>query len=157
MKKIAFLSVFLFVVSIAIAQDFDKIANTELKNLEDYKKAEPDVLKAADFLFRTPSKPETQNRMLAIQFVFLWMEGTDAYTFRIGEPAMTITKGSQDMLGMYFAGLTKVALENPDEKLSDTELHDKTTELLAKYCAEKSNKLKPNRALKKVIKKLKDK
>lgn len=154
MKKIVFLSVFLFVASLGNAQDFDKISKTQLKTLEDYKKAEPEVLKAADFLFRTPSKPETQNRAIAFQFILLWMEGTDAYTFSIGEPAMTVTKGNQDLLGMYFAGLTKTALESPNKKLSDNELHDKTTELLAKYCAEKSNKLKPNRALKKVIKKL---
>ena len=129
--------------------------NMELKTPEDYKKAEPDVLKAADFLFRTPSKPDTQNRLLAIQFVFKWMEGTDAYTFRLGEPAMTVTKGNQDLLGMYLAGLTKVALENPDKKLSDDELHEKTTQLLAQYCSKKENRLKPSKALKKVIKKMK--
>ena len=68
---------------------------------------------------------------------------------------MAVTKGNDDLLALYFAGLTKVALDNPGKKLTNKELHDKTVELMAKYCAKKENKLKPNRALKKIIKKMK--
>jgi hypothetical protein len=143
------------VSTFAISQDFHKISKAEFASLEDYKKAEPDVLKVANFLFNTPNKPETYNRAVAFAYILKWMEGTDAYTFSIGEEAMKVTKGNQDLLGMYFAGLTKTALDHPEKKLSDTEMHEKTTQLLAQYCADKSNKLKPNKALKKEIKKMK--
>jgi hypothetical protein len=155
MKKILFLCTILSIVSYASAQDFNKIANMKLETLEDYKKAEPDVLKLANFVFKTPSKPETMNRMLAFQFILLWMEGTDAYTFRLGEDTLAVTDQNEDLLGMYLAGITKVALENGDTKLSDAEMHEKTTQLLAEYCSKKENKLKPSKALKKVIKKMK--
>ena len=155
MKKNVFLLVCLFVSTFAFSQDFNKISGAEFTSLEDYKKAEPEVLKVANFLFKTPSKPETRNRSIAFAYILKWMEGTDAYTFNIGEDAMKITKGSQDLLGMYLAGLTKVALDHSDKKLSDLEMHEKATELLALYCSEKSNQLKPNKELKKVIKQLK--
>lgn len=155
MKKILSLSLFLFVLTNVTAQDFTKIATIKLVTLEDYKKAEPEVSKAANFLYRTPNKPDTRNRAVALAFILKWMEGTDAYTFNIGEDAMKVTRGSQDLLGMYFAGLSKVVLDHPGIKLSDEEIHEKTTEILAQYCDDKNNKLKPNRALKKAMKKIK--
>lgn len=155
MKKIVFLAICLCFVSLVNAQDFDKIGNMQLKTLEDYKKAEPDVLKVADFLFRTPNKPETQNRGIAFQFILKWMEGTDAFTFHLDQDTLEATDQDQDLLGMYLAGLTKVALENPDKEFKEGEMHEQTVKLLAQYCAKKENKLKPSKAIKKVIKKMK--
>lgn len=155
MKKILSLFLFLFVYTNLIAQDFNKIENTQFLAIEDYKKAEPDVSKAANFLYSTPNKPETRNRAIALTFIIKWMEGTDAYTFNIDEDALNVTKGSKDLLGMYFAGLSKVVLDHQGIKLSDKEMHEKTAEILAQYCADKNNKLKPNKALKKIYKKIK--
>ena len=155
MKKMVFLSICLFVVSFATAQDFNKIANTQFKVVEDYDKAESDVLKAADFLFNTPAKPLTDNRAIAVRFVLNWMEGTAKYTFSLSSEMVKVTKEDPDLIGLYFAGLTKIALDNPDQKFTDDEMHEKTTQLLAVYCSKKENKLKPTKALKKIIRKMK--
>jgi len=154
MKKIVFGFLFCFAATFVNAQDFDKIANTELKTTEDCKKAEADVLKLADYVFATPAKPDTQNRILAFQFILMWMEGTE-YTFRLGEDTLAVTNQDEDLLGMYLAALSKVTLENSDQELTDQERHEKATQLLAAYCSKKENQLKPTKELKKVIKKMK--
>jgi hypothetical protein len=156
MKKLLILS-FLFVSVQVFSQDFDKIANTTLKAKKNYKDAEPDVKKCADFLFKTPNKPETNNRKLATSFIVQWMSGTPDYSFKIDSNAMDLTKGNQKLFGMFMVALTKVSLDNTDEKLSDSQSFEKASELLAEYCSNKENKLKPSRVLKKLYKKMQKK
>ena len=154
-RKILYASLLLLVVSRVSAQNFDKNSVTKLSSQEDYKNAEPNVLKAANFLFSTPAKPETSDRLDALSFIIKWMEGTDAYTFNLGDDAMKLTKGSNALFGMYLVGLTKVFLENPEVTFEDKELHDKTVLLLATYCQKKEHGLKPSKVLKKMIKAMK--
>lgn len=153
MKKLLISVTLLFISQHFYAQDFDKIANIKFAKIEDYKKAESDVLKCAEFLFRTPTQPETDNRMLAQAFIIKWMSGT-SYTFRIDKEASDLTKGDHNLLAMYLAAMTKVVLSRPDEKISDKKMFEEASTLLALYCANKKNKLKPSRKLKKIIKTL---
>lgn len=154
MKKVILLLILLFVSIQFHAQDFNKLKDLKLVKLEDYKKAEPEILKLTNFLYNTPVKPETDNRTLAMAYIIQWMTGTD-YTFNIGERDVKLTKGTPDLLAMYMAALTKVAISNPDKKLSDDELYDAASKVLAEYCSKKENKLKPSKTLKKIIKKMK--
>lgn len=150
MKK-TILSVSLFFISLTFyGQNFTKISTIKLVTLEDHKKAEGDVLQCADFLLKTPVKPETENRLIASQFIIKWMSGTH-HMFNFGANASKLTKGSPDLLVMYFTCMTKVALTNPEKKLSDAEMYEQASLLLAKYCADKKNKLKPSKKLKKII------
>lgn len=153
MKKLLLTTALLFISVNFYAQDFKKNENIKLESLDDYKKAEPDVLKCADFLLRTPIKPETANRLNALAFVVKWMSGTN-YTFNVDSQAMDLTKGDDNLFGMYMVCMTKVALTNPDKKLTNDEMYKQASTVLAKYCAEKKNKLKPSRKLKKIIKSL---
>jgi hypothetical protein len=153
MKKL--LTLVLLLISIQFySQDFNKIASTELKVKEDYRKAEPQVSKSADFLFNNSNKPETNNRKIALAYIIQWMSGTSDHTFNIDSNAMELTKGNQDLFAMYMVALTKVCLDNLDKKLTDDDYFEKASQLLASYCSDKSNKLKPNKALKKVFKKM---
>lgn len=154
MKKVILLLVLLFVSIQFYAQDFTKLNDIKFEKLEDYKKAEPEILKVADFLYSNPVNSSVDNRTLAFAFVIRWMSGTD-YTFTIGERDLKLTKGDPELLAMYMTALSKVAISNPGKKLSDDKLYDAASKILAKYCANKENKLKPNRALKKIIKKMK--
>lgn len=153
MKKLLITATLLFVSQYFYAQDFDKIASIKFTKIEDYKNAEPDVLKCAEFLFRTPTKPDTDNRILAKAFIINWMSGT-SYTFRIDEDASDLTKGDHNLLAMYLAAMTKIALSKPNEDISDKRMFEEASILLAHYCADKKNKLKPSRKLKKIIKTL---
>ncbi len=55
MKKIAI--VFLLIFFKSNAQDFSVIEKNRFETTEDYKKVEPEILKLADYLLRTPTKP----------------------------------------------------------------------------------------------------
>lgn len=55
MKKIVI--VFLLIYFKSNAQDFSVIEKNRFETTEDYKKAEPEILKLADYLLRTPTKP----------------------------------------------------------------------------------------------------
>ena len=49
--------VFLLIFFKSNAQDFSIIEKNRFETTEDYKKAEPEILKLADYLLRTPTKP----------------------------------------------------------------------------------------------------
>ena len=55
MKKTAI--VFLLIFFKSNAQDFSVIEKNRFETTEDYKKAEPEILKLADYLLRTSTKP----------------------------------------------------------------------------------------------------
>lgn len=153
MKKLLVTATILFVCQYFYAQDFNKIANLKLIKIEDYQNAESDVLKCAEFLFRTPAEPDSDNRILAKAFIIKWMTGTSR-TFRIDKDATDLTKGEHNLLAMYLAAMAKVALSKPNKKISDKKMFEEASILLAHYCANKKNKLKPSRKLKKIIKTL---
>ncbi len=153
MKKALPILLFLFISVQFYAQDFTKIATINFETIEDYKNAEPDVLKCVDFLFRTPSKPDTDNRKLAKAFIIKWMSGT-THKFNIDTDAADLTAGDPGLLAMYLTAMTKVALSNPNETISAKKMFEKASILLAVYCANKKNKLRPSRKLKKIIKTL---
>ena len=80
------------------------------------------------------------------------MNGTPDYTFEIGDDAMSLTKGKQELLGLYLAAMTKVVLDNPEEELSNKEIHNQSQEILVKYCSDENNNIKPSKKIKKIIK-----
>ena len=81
------------------------------------------------------------------------MEGTPDYTFEIGKEAMDLTKGNNDLLGLYLAAMSKVVLdEKGDEKLSNEQIYNQAEEILVNYCSDPDNKIKPSKKIKKIIK-----
>lgn len=152
MKNLVVLSVFLFLSLPAFAQDFAAYNKLSMSAPKDYKTLEPKILEAATFLFSHPIDEEKDNRQNALAFIMKWMEGTPDYTFSIGQEAMELTKGSSDLLGLYLAAMSKAVLENLTEPLSDQRIHELATEMLMQYTADKKNGLKPNKALKKLMK-----
>jgi hypothetical protein len=118
----------------------------------DFKSAEPEVLAAANYLFANPADLDKDKRLAATQFIMKWMEGTPDFTFAIDAEAMTLTEGSADLLGLYLAGMTKTVLEHSGEPLFDEELTKKAEQLLVSYVADEKNNIKPNKAIKKLLK-----
>ncbi len=80
------------------------------------------------------------------------MTGTPDYKFDIGENAMELTKGDSDLLGLYFAAMTKVVLEKTGEKLNDDQVYEQAQEIIIEYCSNPDNKFKPSKKMKKIIK-----
>lgn len=153
MKHFLLLFVIVFFIKISNAQNFEQIAEYKFKKVEDYKTEKNKVLQCANYLFENPANQNELNRLTAIQYIIKWMEGTPDYTFKIGEKATSLTKGNNDLLALYFVGMTKVVLDEKEEKkLSNEEIYNRTEKLLVKYCSNPDNKMKPSRKIKKIMK-----
>jgi len=152
MKNLLFLLAFIFTANFSFSQDFSKLENYEFSNDSDYKEAESLVLKSANYLFDTPFDKNDLTRLKILSFIMRWMEGTPDYTFTIDDSAVELTKGNNDLFGMYIAGMTKAVLEN-EAALPDNEtIHNIVVKYLLDYTSDESNNLKPTKALKKLKK-----
>ena len=152
MKKIALLFVFLFTLQFTTSQNFAELGSYEFTTIESYKTEQDKVLQCANYLFTTPANVNELNRLISLQYIMKWMTGTPDYTFEIDTKAMELTKGNDDLLGLYFAAMTKIVLENKGDKLSNEELYNKAENMLVNYCANPDFKMKPSRKIKKIIK-----
>lgn len=150
MKKIL-ITLTLLMCTTLFAQDFSSLETYELKSEESYVQAEPKVLECANYLFSHPAKENELNRLSATQFILRWMEGCK-HTFNIDTKVTDLLGENNDLLTLYFSGITKVVIESGTTKLSDTEVFDKTALLLAAYCKNESNGVKPTKGLKKLMK-----
>lgn len=153
MKHFLTTVIVLTVINISFSQNFSELNNYEFPNAESYKAEENKVLLCTDYLFNNPANKAKNNRLIAIQYIIKWMSGTPDYTFEIGTKALDLTKGSTDLFGLYMAAITKVALQNTDKKLDVNQIHEQAQNILVEYCANPDNNIKPNKAIKKILKK----
>ncbi len=151
-KSICLISIILLSLN-GFGQNFSQLNNQKLKTSQDFKQAEDNALEASNYLLNTPYNKNDVNRLYAIQYVIKWMEGTPDYTFSIGSKAMTLTKGSDKLLSLYFAAMTKAVLENKGTKLTDDQIYYESEAYLVDFCANPKNNLKPSKAIKKILRK----
>ncbi|MEM9822540.1 MAG: hypothetical protein AAF985_15775 [Bacteroidota bacterium] len=151
MKNAFPLMAFLFLSLPLYSQSFESIVQAEFKSEEDYQKQEPSVLFCANYMLDHPLIEEDIKRQASIQFILLWMEGTPDHTFSLGEEFMTLTNNDINLTGMYLAALAKTAIEGKGN-LNDEQLKSKSQDLFIDYCANKENKVKKHKAIKKLIK-----
>lgn len=152
MKKLTLLIILGLFANLSFAQDFSKIQNYDFTDEQKYKEAESLVLETTQFLFDTPFDKNDLNRLHATTFILKWMEGTPDHTFNIDNSAVELTKGNNDLFGMYIAGMARVVLENKSETLADNTIHDKVAQYLVDYSFNENNNMKPTKALKKLKK-----
>ena len=151
MKKV-FLCLVLVISSLNLfAQDYTSLDGSQLKTKEDYVKAEPKVLECSNYLLNTPYEANNLNRLMAMQYILKWMEGT-SYTFEINANAVELTDGNQDLFGLYISTMPKVVLENKEANLSADEIHNRVVNMLIEYCKNEKNNMKPTKKLKKLMK-----
>lgn len=154
MKRIIFIALVTLSCTMSFGQNFSELAKTEFKSKESYKPAESQVLICANYLFGNPANQAELNRLNAIKYIFKWMEGTPDYTFDIGANAMKLTDGNSDLLGLYMAAMSKVVLENTNQKLSSDEIYSQSEKIVVKYCSIADNKVKPSKKIKQLIKEM---
>ena len=153
MKNIILIFTIALSFNLSHGQNFKELASYEFKTLENYKTERDKVLTCANYLFENPANKNELNRLTAIQYIMKWMEGTPDYTFEIGKEAMDLTKGNNDLLGLYLAAMSKVVLdEKGGEKLSNEQIYNQAEEILVNYCSDPDNKIKPSKKIKKIIK-----
>lgn len=127
--------------------DFDAI---RLVTPEDFRAAEPDVARAADYQLSVPFGKNDMSRLKSLQFIIKWMQGTPDYIFTLDVVADKIIKGNDDMLGLYMACMSKYCLENKEVAKDAVKVRLGSVKLLLRYCEDDSNKMKMNKSLKKL-------
>jgi len=134
----------------ALAQPSTQYDNIFLNNPKEYRKAEPQVILAADYVYASPIDKDNLNRQNAISFIMRWMSGTPDYSFTPDKAVMKITNNDNEVLGVYFACLAKYALEK-GKGVDREELKINSYKLLAIYCENPDNNYKPRGEIKKLI------
>ncbi len=155
MKKLLLLIALITICNLSSSQNFTELDNYQFNTIESYNTEQNKVLNCANYLFENPVNKGEINRLISIQYIMKWMEGTPDYTFEIGEKAMELTNDNSDLLGLYLAAMSKVVLENEGEKLNSEEIYDEAERIIVEYCSNKENKLKPSKKIKKILKRRK--
>src|SRR5688572_24522752 len=110
MRKLL-LAILLFSAINSYAQTLPNFDEIRLDQATDYKNADNHVLTAATYLFSTPLEKNNIDRLKSLQFIIKWMTGTPDYTFTIDKVATDVTKGNDDLVGLYMAGMAKYCIE----------------------------------------------
>lgn len=134
----------------AFSQHNSQYDNILLNSAADYRKAEPQVILAADYVYSSPIDKDNLNRKNAIAFIMKWMAGTSDYSFGMDETISKIAGGDNEILSIYFVSLAKYALSK-GKGVDREELKYNAYSLLAKYCENPINNYKPKGEIKKMI------
>jgi len=121
-----------------------------LKSAADYRKAEPQVILAADYVYSTPIDKENINRQNAISFVMKWMAGTSDYSFGMDETITKISNSENEILGIYFTCLAKYALSK-GKGVDREEAKYNAYVMMADYCENPANNFRMRGEVKKMV------
>jgi len=77
------------------SQNVSQYDNILLTNAKEYRKAEPQVVLASDYVYSTPMDKENLNRNNAIAFIIKWMVGTSDFPFVRDEAIYKITNSDK--------------------------------------------------------------
>ena len=145
------ITILLLIASLfSFAQKASKYDNILLATAADYRKAEPQVSLAADYVYSSPIDKENIPRKDAISFILKWMGGTSDYSFAPDESMRKITNDDRDLVGTYAACITKYALQI-GKGVSRDSLKYNSYMLLAKFCENPENNYRQRGEIKKLI------
>ena len=146
----------LFLILIGVNSSGQSAYNEiKLETTEDYKLAEPSVLKAANYLFTTKYDKENLERLYAIEFIMKWMGGTPNFTFEVDENFTKPFISETDLLGLYMSAIAKFALEHKAKANDSRAVNLGAAKMVAEYSNKPSNNLKQTGELKKMATALK--
>lgn len=149
MKTISFIILAFFTTS-SFAQSSPNYDDVKLTQASDYKIADSFALQASNFLFATPFDKNNIQRLKSLSFIIKWMSGTPDYSFTLDEVATKLTKGSDDLLGLYMAAMTKYSLENKESSKDQKLVKLNSLTILLNYCENANNNIKMTKQLKKL-------
>lgn len=142
------LCLYFFVGNFAFGQALPDLDQVKMEKKTDFKKAEPFVQMTANYLLSTPIKKDDPNRRKAVEFVIKWVAETPDFSLKVSDYT-EITKGDQELVGIYFAALTKYILENRSEATDLKKVKLNTILLMLTYCENKNNNIRMNKNFKK--------
>ena len=149
MKKII-LALFLLNYNSSFCQTLPNFDEIKLEQASDYKTAETNAIQAATYILTTPFEEKDLNRLNSLAFIIKWMSGTPDYTFTLDNVASKVTKGNDNLLGIYMACLTKYCLENKESAKDEKVIKLNSIKMLLAYCEKPGNNIKLTKQLKKL-------
>ena len=147
--KTLFPILFLLVALNAFSQKTSQYDNIPLNTAADFRKAEPQVILAADYAYSSPIDKENTNRLNAITFVMQWMKGTSDYSFGMDETISKISNGDREIYGIYFICLAKYALSK-GKGVDREDAKYNAYVMMADYCENPVNNFKMRGEVKKM-------
>jgi len=149
MKKLAFV-LLTFCTSYSFSQTPTNFDQIKLDQASDCKTAEPYALEASNYQLSTPFEKDDIQRLRSLSFIIKWMGATPDYQFSLDEVASKLLKGSDDLLGLYMAAMTKYVLENKASAADQKAIKLNGITMLLTYAENPANKLKMTKNLKKL-------
>jgi hypothetical protein len=153
MKTKFFISAILLLgfIMVCNAQDYSKLKEIDLKDKEDFGKAEGKILECSKYVLTTPMDDENTNRINALQFLFRWMDGTPDYTFTLDETVGKLAQTSDALLGVYMACMCRYVLENKEKAKDVNEVKYNSILMLIDYSSDPNNKVEVSGELENLI------
>jgi len=149
MKAILFLLLLLITTGV-FSQNASQYDNIMLTTPSEYRRAEPQVMLAADYVYTSPIDKDDKHRTNSIRFIMKWMQGTSDYSFPIDETVTKVTQNDNDLFGVYIACLAKYVLQKG--KGADREdVKYNAFLLMANYCENPNHNYKVRGEIKKLI------
>jgi hypothetical protein len=148
--KTIYLVLFIVLNASAFSQTASQYDNILLTTANEYRRAEPQVMLAADYVYSSPIDKDDKHRTDAIRFIMKWMQGTSDYSFPIDETFTKITKNDNELFGVYMACLSKYALSK-GKGVSREDVKYNSFVLLADYCQNPNSNYKVKGEVKKMV------
>jgi len=146
--------ILLFLIALLSAsifsQNVSQYSNIPLTTAAEYRRAEPQVSLAADYVYSTPIDKDNIHRTEAITFITKWMGGTSDYSFTPDKTSSAVTGNDRDLLGIYYTCLAKYALAK-GKTVDREELKYNSYLLLATYLENPNNNYKIRGEIRKLI------
>lgn len=149
MKKLAVI-VLALCINAAFAQQLPNFDAIQLVEKGDYQVAEPSVMQAVNYILTTPFQKNDLNRLKSLQFIIKWMTGTPDFSFSLDETVSKVSKGNEELVGIYMACMTKYCLENKASAKDAKIVELNAVKLLLAYCGDEKNNIKMTKQLKKL-------
>ena len=150
MKKIV-LGLFLLYCNPILSQTLPNVDEIKLDKVSDFKSSEPIVLQTVNYLLSTPFDANNKSRSSALSFIIKWTSGTSDYTFLLDNITRKVSKGNDDVLGIYLTCLTKYTLENKGLAKDPKLIQLNSVKMLLAYCENPKNNFKLTKQLKKLL------
>lgn len=96
----------------ASAQSFEVPKNYSFNKQTNYAQYEADIIKAADWLQRTPWTAEPEKREVVTQFLLKWTQGVPYITVELKQPIMDISDTNPQLGFIYMGQYCKYAIEH---------------------------------------------
>lgn len=152
MKTTIFLIAYFFVSLTLSAQDFNKLANiVEFKTGDECRSYDSSALQCANYVLLNPNNAGDNNRAIAMRFLIIWMMATPDYNFALDANVAKLGSKKDNLVGIYMASMLKYCMEHKDNASDQKDVAINTYHILAEYCSNPANNIKPDKDLKKLI------